>query len=709
MKGLMDGSSPLLNKSKPGEYSVPFNPLTGERYGGANMIALTFQGFNDPRWLTFDQAKERGYRIRKGEKGTKMEIMDFYEDRPVLDPAGDQRIDKDGNPATEKKELLKPTLWKGALFNAEQIEGIVPHKKDDRRNEKLQVLQKVLEFGGAKFKFDQQKRAFFDVKNNTIRMPPKEAFQHEEGFLRIAFHEYYHWTGSKDVFDRETAMDRVAPDNHPREELRASIASFVVGIEYGIGYDPGINSAFAGHWISGLENNQGELLKACQEAEKVTHMINLLSGVHREEIVVKTVVKTQEPKIEKTPQTAQTPQKSQKERASSSEEIIEKRIFLAVPFSEKNEAKQAAKEAGFSLHWDKGNKVWSAPAGVNISSLSKWVPKEHQSTQSPQEAFGETLRRAGLILDGPPIMDGKFHRVPVEGGKPGSKDGSYQGFLDGNPAGFYQNFKDDFSGTWKESGTKLSAAQHAAIQAERKQRHDEMQEETKAHQREVAKKVQTKLSAAPPAVTHPYLQRKQISGIGLKIDEKHNLLIPLRDINGDIWSMQKINEQGGKFYEKGGRKKGLFAVPNPNKPPRDGEVIMIAEGYATASSVAQATQAATIAALDVYNLEVVAQQIKQKYPNSPIVILGDDDPERKMRDGSVRSIGRDFAENAARSIEGTAVFPNFGSKGTSSERKDWNDLFVQCGSSSVQRQLSSCLQSNQNQMESRIQSVENER
>ena len=41
--------------------------------------------------------------------------------------------------------------------------------------------------------------------------------------------------------------------------------------------------------------------------------------------------------------------------------------------------------------------------------------------------FAVAIRRAGLILDGEPVMDGTLHRVPVEDGKARAKDGTASG------------------------------------------------------------------------------------------------------------------------------------------------------------------------------------------------------------------------------------------------------------------------------------------
>src|ERR1039458_4820594 len=59
---------------KAGGPQAPFNPVTGKRYHGINVLILgmdmrAFQS-GDPRWMTYQQAHEKKWQVRKGEKST---------------------------------------------------------------------------------------------------------------------------------------------------------------------------------------------------------------------------------------------------------------------------------------------------------------------------------------------------------------------------------------------------------------------------------------------------------------------------------------------------------------------------------------------------------------------------------------------------------------------------------------------------------------
>ena len=91
-----------------------------------------------------------------------------------------------------------------------------------------------------------------------------------------------------------------------------------------------------------------------------------------------------------------------------------------MPYEQRN----AAKAAG--ALWDKAAKSWYAGPRADMAKLEQWKPENVQAQQgpamTPREEFAEAMRSAGLSTQGDhPIMDGKRHRVPVEGGKKGAR------------------------------------------------------------------------------------------------------------------------------------------------------------------------------------------------------------------------------------------------------------------------------------------------
>ena len=63
------------------------------------------------------------------------------------------------------------------------------------------------------------------------------------------------------------------------------------------------------------------------------------------------------------------------------------------------------------------------------------------------------------------------------------------------------------------------------------------------------------LSDLPPSGQNAYLARKGVEAHGVKFDGER-LVVPVRDVDGKIWSVQTISPDEGapKLFEKGGRK-----------------------------------------------------------------------------------------------------------------------------------------------------------
>ena len=119
---------------------------------------------------------------------------------------------------------------------------------------------------------------------------------------------------------------------------------------------------------------------------------------------------------------------------------------------------------------------------------------------------------------------------------------------------------------------------------------------------------------------HPYLSLKKIKQHGAKIDNGR-LKIPVIDKNGDIKGYQYIDGQGQKKFNTGLQYKGCFHVV--------GGVIKdkayIAEGFATAASIYEATSVPCVHALNANNVVSVVSELKSVKPETEFTIAGDND------------------------------------------------------------------------------------
>ncbi|MEO8923165.1 MAG: LPD7 domain-containing protein, partial [Caldimonas sp.] len=303
--------------------------------------------------------------------------------------------------------------------------------------------------------------------------------------------------------------------------------------------------------------------------------------------------------------------------------------------------------------------------------------------QDPRGEFAVALKSAGLIVDDGPVMDGHLHRVRVEGAKPGTRDGSYVGHLDGKPSGYIENFKTGHKENWSASDVQLTASERAESIAQMQRARAQRAAELSVQQSDTAERVGARwdrLSDVPPAGHNAYLIRKGVEAHGVKFDGER-LVVPVRDVQGKLWSLQSIPPDKGapKMFERGGRKAGNMHVIGEITP---GTTVMVAEGYATGASLHQATGKTVAVAFDAGNLDAVVGAIKQRYPTSPVVIMGDDDI------GQQPNVGYDKATAAGRKHGVGVAFPTFQEPGKLS---DFNDLHMKEGLGAVRTQVESAV------------------
>ncbi|VTU46125.1 DNA primase TraC (plasmid) [Variovorax sp. SRS16] len=336
-----------------------------------------------------------------------------------------------------------------------------------------------------------------------------------------------------------------------------------------------------------------------------------------------------------------------------------KRQYLAVPYGERELAKQAG------ALWDRAVKSWYAGANADPEMLARWAPEKVLAEQSPaldpRTEFTEALVALGFVVEGEhPIMDGRTHRAPVEGDKRSEASGFYVGHLDGHPAGYIRNNRSSIEVKWKSKGYTLDPAQKAAMQAEAGAKLEARAAAQAQLHEATAQRIAGKLQDLKPVDNPtPYLAAKGIRphpGAFTDGDGK-TTLIPAIDTDNRIWTMQYIQEDGTKRFAKNSRKDGCFHAVGGLDALANAPVIVIAEGYATAATLSEVLGHATVAAFDAGNLPAVALALRDRFPDKPFVIAGDNDQHQEFTLGV--NAGRSKAEAAAAAVGGKAMFPIF--------------------------------------------------
>ena len=197
-----------------------------------------------------------------------------------------------------------------------------------------------------------------------------------------------------------------------------------------------------------------------------------------------------------------------------------------------------------------------------------------------------------------------------------------------------------------------------------------------------------------------YLERKGVQAHGVRFDPKGKgtIAVPMTDTRGKIYGLQLIRSDEEvrrtkkiqkKFEPKGLAVSGHFHLIGHR--PR--EVVLIAEGYATAATIFEAVGLPVAVAFNANNLKPVAENLRNAYPDTHIILCADDDYLTQGNPGVTK------AEEAANAVGGRMVIPNFmdvEGKDIRNGQKltDFNDLALhpQGGTHLVRAQIEDALQ-----------------
>lgn len=746
IKQLEAGTAPWQRPWEAGASGsfLPYNPTTGNRYKGINALHLMSQNHDDQRWMTYKQAAAAGGQVRKGEKGTGIQYWKFTEEQIKKDDNGKPVLDAEGKPLKVVVRLERPRVFFATVFNADQIDGLPPIQKKEQSWNPIERAENILMASGADIHHNGGERAFYRPSTDSLHLPEKGLFPSADRYYSTALHELGHWTGHSSRLDRDLAHP-FGSEGYAKEELRAEIASMILGDELGIGHDPGQHAAYVGSWIKALKDDPLEIFRAAAEAEKIQNYVLAFEQVQEQdqqqttnpELAVENTNQTQAQEISMEPSQHTAIESEQQTQRGDQDQQKAERQYINVPYREKGEAKAlgarwdrqeqswyippgvetapfakwaqgsnqrameektveaqdqnqrtylavpygervAAKAAG--AMWDKAAKSWYAGPDADMAKLERWKPDNMRDQQgpamTPKEEFAEALQSLGCIVTGEhPIMDGKKHRIGVEGDKKGEEAGFYVGHLDGHPAGYIKNNRTGIDMKWKSKGYTLDPQEKAKLQAEAATKLAERAAEQERLHEATAQRVSRQMEILVPIdKPTPYLQDKGIQAhVGALTDkEGQTTYIPAFDVDGKQWTMQYIQEDGTKRFAKDSRKEGCFHPVGGMDALAAAPVLAIAEGYATAASLSEALGQATVAAFDSGNLPTVARALHEKYPDKPIIIAGDDDRRLEATQGI--NPGRMKAEEAAKAVGGKVIFPIFAPGEQTANPKDFTDF-----------------------------------
>jgi len=215
---------------------------------------------------------------------------------------------------------------------------------------------------------------------------------------------------------------------------------------------------------------------------------------------------------------------------------------------------------------------------------------------------------------------------------------------------------------------------------------------------------------ALPTGESEYLQRKGVQAHGLRYTESGSLVIPMLDARGNVHGLQFILPADHPRRKKTGRDKeywpkGLVKRGHWFQIGTIRDLVLLAEGYATAATLHEATGLPAVVAFDANNLVPVANAIHAAYPRAKILVCADDDHMQKCRScGKVtpvepsecvhcgephrqKNAGIEAAKAAALAVDGAWLAPAFTIERKYKQHTDFNDLYLAEGLQAVRAQV----------------------
>jgi antirestriction protein ArdC len=248
--------------------AMPKNAATNRRYTGVNVLilwgAVVEHGFSGQSWLTFRQALSLGGHVRKGERGTTV----VYADRFIPDDER-ERARRDGD---EPQAI--PFLKRFTVFNTDQCDDlpaeIATAAPPIEERLILPQAEALIRATGADLRIGGE-RAYYNVLNDYVRVPPPQAYFEPINWHRTALHELGHWSGAAHRLARDLTGS-FGSKKYAQEELVAEMTAAFLCASLGI--VPTVRHAdYIGSWLEVLREDDRAIVRAASAASKAADFI----------------------------------------------------------------------------------------------------------------------------------------------------------------------------------------------------------------------------------------------------------------------------------------------------------------------------------------------------------------------------------------------------------------------------------------------------
>ena len=257
------------HKPWQGGERLPRNLISKRPYRGVNVFLLHSMAYDSPFWLTFNQAKERGGNVRRGEKACPVVFWKWLEAE-----------DKD-NPGQQKRI---PFLRHYSVFNVAQCDGIespAVEAGEPREHAVIEAAQGIVRDMPQRPAIRHGlSRAFYSPAEDFVGMPSPERFDRGENYYATLYHELTHATGHQSRLNRKGVggtdgeWSAFGSTPYAKEELVAEMgAAFLCGNAGIVERTVDNSAAYVANWLERLKQDVRLVVQAAAQAQKAADFI----------------------------------------------------------------------------------------------------------------------------------------------------------------------------------------------------------------------------------------------------------------------------------------------------------------------------------------------------------------------------------------------------------------------------------------------------
>ncbi|MES2879198.1 MAG: DUF5710 domain-containing protein [Pseudomonadota bacterium] len=597
----IEAGDAVFMQGTEGIADLPFTITNGVRreLSGVNRFMLLQvmrdKGWSDPRFFTADQVREAGWELAT-----------------TVNPIGLQYLvstDEHGF------ALQSPEIKRFQVFNATEIMGVPP------RDVPLKAPSQQLALAAMKAGFEPGQTQLREAVRGWL-----DSMQSELGNADAA-----------------------------GNALRVKLAMSLLEVQAELPLANDEFSEFAGEWTRKLSTDPLYFFECVKDGELLAAAVmGHVKSIAAELQMTETIARA---KRAPGGSTTVTNEANDGSNARMEALFAEREAVLAVPFGEKDRAKQ------LGARWYAPQMVWFVPQGLNLERFREWDPRSYSLGATAAEnmvieEFSKEMASQGLDTK-TVVADGEWHNVSVNTKKSkANKSGSYVLSLPrtegASPTGMIMNHHTGVALPWQYEGALLTPEQKAGLRAKTLEREAEaVRKQARSHD-QAAEHAKEILARSTPGDGHGYVLKKGISAEGLRrvpgsvlleYEEFHGesgasmvrpdgdyLIVPMCRADGEVRAVQAINWDGSvKMFMRGAQKKGTMLVQGASSltdllqhPSTSG--VAFGEGVATGASFRSGTGLPMVICFDAGNLETVVAQCASQLPRhvTPVLAIDDD-------------------------------------------------------------------------------------